>query len=165
MQGRGVKPDNVTYSGLIAAFERGGQWREALRAFEGMRAANCRPDSAAYNTAVGVLWSTGLASVQARAMQLFQAACRQGHFRMAAHMNGDAACLEHGLHVFTVGAAVAALVRWLLELRDRASKETPMVRALLAVRVWARWLVQEVVCVPRERGARCIALCSATQGR
>lgn len=38
MQTQGCKPDSITYCGLITAYERGGQWRRALKAFEQMQA-------------------------------------------------------------------------------------------------------------------------------
>lgn len=85
MQHRGCKPDAVTFGGLIAAYDRAGLWRRALTAFEAMKAHNCRPDSVVYNTVVGSLWATGLVWAQAKATQIFHAACRQGHFRLTVH--------------------------------------------------------------------------------
>lgn len=70
MQGKGCKPDSVTYGGLILAHERGGQWRRALTAFDQMKTTNCRPDSVVYNTVVGVLWNTGVVWAQAKAVQV-----------------------------------------------------------------------------------------------
>jgi pentatricopeptide repeat protein len=43
MRGRGCVPDVVTYTALISAYEKGGQWRRALGAYEAMRAAKCKP--------------------------------------------------------------------------------------------------------------------------
>lgn len=34
---QGCKPDGITYSALIAAYSRAGQWRRALKAFELMQ--------------------------------------------------------------------------------------------------------------------------------
>ena len=62
-----------------------GLWRRALTAFEQMKAHNCRPDSVVYNTIIGSLWATGLVWAQAKATQIFHAACRQGHFRLTVH--------------------------------------------------------------------------------
>lgn len=102
MQSKGCKPDSVTYGGLITALEKGGQWRRALAAFEQMKSNGCRPDSVVYNTIVGVLWRTGVLWAQAKAVHAFQAACRQGHFRLALHTNADTGTLEFGMHAFTV---------------------------------------------------------------
>lgn len=63
-----------------------------------MKAHNCRPDSVVYNTIIGSLWATGLVWAQAKATQIFHAACRQGHFRLTVHT------LEAG----APGAAAAA---------------------------------------------------------
>lgn len=38
MLGQGCAPDVVTYTALISSFEKGGQWRLALEAYERMRA-------------------------------------------------------------------------------------------------------------------------------
>ena len=70
MQAKGCKPDSVTYGGLILAYEKGGQWRRALAAFDQMKNNNCRPDSVVYNTVVGVLWNTGVVWAQAKAVQV-----------------------------------------------------------------------------------------------
>lgn len=37
LQGQGCKPDSITFSALISAYERGGQWRRALKALEQMQ--------------------------------------------------------------------------------------------------------------------------------
>lgn len=91
MQGKGCRPDAVTFGGLIAAYDRAGLWRRALAAFEQMRGMNCRPDTVVYNTIVGALWRTGLLWAQARAVAIFHAACRQGHFRLTVHTVNPAA--------------------------------------------------------------------------
>ena len=52
-------------------------------------------------------------------MQVFQAAARQGHFRLTIHSNPDSGTLECGMHAFTVGAAVVCFMRWLTEVRKR----------------------------------------------
>lgn len=70
MQGKGCKPDSVTYSGLIAALAKGGQWRQALASFEQMKQNGCRPDSVVFNNVVGALWETGIVWAQAKAVQV-----------------------------------------------------------------------------------------------
>lgn len=125
MQAKGCKPDSVTYGGLILAFEKGDQWRRALAAFDQMKNNNCRPDSVVYNTVVGALWNTGVVWAQAKAVQVFQTACRQGHFRLTVHSSSESGTVDFGMHAFTVGAAVISLMRWLSELRERLPKDGP----------------------------------------
>ncbi|KAL3162889.1 hypothetical protein ABBQ32_009337 [Trebouxia sp. C0010 RCD-2024] len=125
MQAKGCKPDSVTYGGLILAFEKGDQWRRALAAFDQMKNNNCRPDSVVYNTVVGALWNTGVVWAQAKAVQVFQTACRQGHFRLTVHTSSESGTVDFGMHAFTVGAAVISLMRWLSELRERLPKDGP----------------------------------------
>lgn len=43
MQASGCRPDAVTFSVLISAYERGGQWRRCLQAFERMQQQGFRP--------------------------------------------------------------------------------------------------------------------------
>ena len=85
MQSKGCRPDSVTFGGLIAAYDRAGLWRRALGAFDQMRNLNCRPDTVVYNTIIGALWRTGLLWAQTRATQIFDSACKQGHFRLTVH--------------------------------------------------------------------------------
>ncbi len=49
MNSQGCTPDVVTYTALISAFERGGQWQRALGAFHKMCAQGCKPDAIVYN--------------------------------------------------------------------------------------------------------------------
>lgn len=56
-------------------------------------------------------------------VQVFQTACRQGHFRLTVHSSNDSNSVEFGMHAFTVGAAVISLMRWLSDLRDRLPKD------------------------------------------
>ena len=58
-------------------------------------------------------------------IQVFQTACRQGHFRLTVHSGGESGSVDFGMHAFTVGAAVISLMRWLSELRERLPKEGP----------------------------------------
>ena len=55
-------------------------------------------------------------------LQIFQTACRHGHFRLSVHNSSDSGTVEFGMHAFTVGAAVVSLLRWLSELRERLMK-------------------------------------------
>lgn len=81
MQVQGCKPDSVTYSALITTLERGGQWRRTLKAFEAMQVAGCHPDASVFNSLMEVLWQSGVVVAQVRALQLWSAANRNGHFR------------------------------------------------------------------------------------
>lgn len=81
MQTQGCKPDSITYCGLITAYERGGQWRRALKAFEQMQSQGCHPDAAVFNSLMEVLWQSGVLLAQAKALQLWTLANRSGHFR------------------------------------------------------------------------------------
>ena len=69
---------------------QGGQWRRALVAYEDMAGSGCRPDSGVYNAVTGTLWNTGVLAAQAKAVSVFQAAVRAGHFRLSVHTAPDA---------------------------------------------------------------------------
>lgn len=69
---------------------QGGQWRRALVAYEDMGSSGCRPDSGVYNAVAGTLWNTGVLAAQAKAVSVFQAAVRAGHFRLSVHTSPDA---------------------------------------------------------------------------
>ncbi len=62
-------PDVVTYTALISAFERGGQWQLTLAAFEQMCRQGCRPDAIVYNAIIDALWQTGVVWAQVRVQQ------------------------------------------------------------------------------------------------
>lgn len=66
MQPNGCQPDVVTFTALISAYERGGQWLLALEAFEEMVQRNCRPDGIVYNAIIDALWQTGVIWAQVR---------------------------------------------------------------------------------------------------
>ena len=55
---------------MITAHNKAGQWRTSLQLFEQMQQANCRPDALVYSLVVDVLWNTGIASAQAKAVQV-----------------------------------------------------------------------------------------------
>jgi pentatricopeptide repeat domain-containing protein 1 len=81
MQQQGCRPDGITFSALITAYQRGNQWREALQAFSRMPSNNCHPDSVVYNALLEVCWSSGVLHMQMRATQIWSLANRSGHFR------------------------------------------------------------------------------------
>ena len=58
-------------------------------------------------------------------VQVFQTACRQGHFRLTVHNSNESGSVDFGMHAFTVGAAIISLMRWLSELRERLPKDGP----------------------------------------
>ena len=59
MQAQGCTPDVVTFTALISACERSGQWHMALQAFQEMLAQGCKPDAIVYNAIIDALWQTG----------------------------------------------------------------------------------------------------------
>lgn len=121
MQQQGCRPDVVTFTALIQAYERGGQWRRALAAFEEMRSRACPPDSIVYNAIIDVLWETGLAWAQRRAVALFRQASREGLIRRHSHGGPDSA--ELNLHSTTAGVALLSLHCWLQDLNERLQAE------------------------------------------
>eukprot|EP00884_Botryococcus_braunii_P006594 jgi/Botrbrau1/15936/Bobra.0088s0002.1 len=86
----------------------------ALQAFDEMQTQGHRPDVAAYNMVIGTLMQSGIQSVIRRAVQLFQAAMRQGIIRTM-----PLGSSEVGVVAFTVGSAVLCTLHWLSELRSR----------------------------------------------
>jgi pentatricopeptide repeat domain-containing protein 1 len=72
MQQQGCIPDVVTFTALISAYEKGGQWRRALAAYELMRQQRCKPDAIVYNAIIDALWETGVIWAQRKALTLYQ---------------------------------------------------------------------------------------------
>lgn len=70
MRQQRCKPDLAAYTHMITAHNKAGQWRTSLQLFEQMQQANCRPDALVYTLVVDVLWNTGIASAQAKAVQV-----------------------------------------------------------------------------------------------
>ena len=70
MRQQRCKPDLSAYTHMITAHNKAGQWRTSLQLFEQMQQANCRPDALVYSLVVDVLWNTGIASAQAKAVQV-----------------------------------------------------------------------------------------------
>lgn len=64
MQANGCTPDVVTYTALISALERGGQWQLALDVFNQMVQRSCKPDAIVYNAIIDALWQTGVVWAQ-----------------------------------------------------------------------------------------------------
>ncbi len=60
----------VTYTALISAYERGGQWQKALKAFQRMLDHELKPDAIVYNAIIDCLWGTGITWAQARGGRL-----------------------------------------------------------------------------------------------
>ena len=70
MQQQGLTPDVVTYTAVISAYEKGGQWRLALSAYEQMRERGCRPDAIVFNAIIDALWETGVIWAQRKVRHL-----------------------------------------------------------------------------------------------
>jgi pentatricopeptide repeat domain-containing protein 1 len=80
MRANNCRPDVVTYTALVTAYERGGQWIKALQAFQQMQQqAGCSADAILYATLLDVLWDTGIPWAQHQAAQLFRVAVEDGH--------------------------------------------------------------------------------------
>ena len=116
MKAQGCTPDVVTYTALITAFDRGGQWHLALQAFEQMCAQGCKPDAIVYNAIIDTLWETGVCWAQRTALRLFRTAVSQGHFRQQPLL-GTSSRVELNLHALTAGVAMLSLFNWLQDLR------------------------------------------------
>jgi pentatricopeptide repeat domain-containing protein 1 len=119
MQTQGCTPDVVTYTALISAFERAGQWQMALRAFQQMCIQGCRPDAIVYNAIIDTLWETGVSWAQQKALQLFQTAVKQLHFQQQP-ISCKGSCAEINLHAMTAGVAMLSLYSWMQDIRCAA---------------------------------------------
>lgn len=115
MRVQGCAPDVVTYTALISANERGGQWRRALQAYEEMVHQGCRPDAIVYNAIIDAVWETGVIWAQRKALEIFNVARGQGHFKQQPIENVQRA--EVNLHALTAGVAVLSLYAWLVDLK------------------------------------------------
>jgi pentatricopeptide repeat domain-containing protein 1 len=60
MEAAGVRPNTITYSSLISACAKGGQWRAARDAFDTMRTQCVAPDTITYNALITAYASSGL---------------------------------------------------------------------------------------------------------
>ena len=78
MRQQRCKPDLSAYTHMITAHNKAGQWRTSLQLFEQMQQANCRPDALVYSLVVDVLWNTGIARAQAKAVQVSCKAAKLG---------------------------------------------------------------------------------------
>eukprot|EP00803_Ostreobium_quekettii_P002863 evm.model.scf_2500.1 EVM.evm.TU.scf_2500.1 scf_2500:7276-10483(-) len=119
MVASGCRPDSTTYSAVISALTRGGSWARALRAFEDMQSQACRPDAVVYNALLDVLWQSGVAPAQAKAVQLWRRAVQRGIICFNLLTGRD----EYSTVVFTVGASIISVLRWLTDLRHRIGQE------------------------------------------
>jgi pentatricopeptide repeat domain-containing protein 1 len=59
MEGKGLLPDLVTYSTLIKAYERAGQWERALEVMKVMQDNNITPNVITYSTAISAVAKAG----------------------------------------------------------------------------------------------------------
>jgi pentatricopeptide repeat domain-containing protein 1 len=125
MRFHNCRPDTITYSALISAYERGGQWLRAVKAFEAMQSQGCRPDSSIYQSMVDMLWQSGVAWLQARALQLYTSAARSWQFRFTVQQASpaDASLVEFIVPASTASVAVLSTQRWLFELRTQLDRD------------------------------------------
>eukprot|EP00887_Chlorella_sp_A99_P002940 scaffold24.g2940.t1 len=123
----GCERSVITYSSLISAcekaYERGGQWRRALDAFEAMCARGCAPDAIVYNAIIDVLWETGVGWAQRRALGIFRQASADGLLRRCCHLGAGSA--ELNLHSTTAAVALLSLHCWLADLAAQVAAGGP----------------------------------------
>jgi pentatricopeptide repeat domain-containing protein 1 len=132
MKAQGCRPDVVTYSSLLAAYRHGDQWRAVVKTFDQMLALGCKPDSHVYLNVVDLLWSTGVAWAQARALQVYGVAARQWPYRFTVQQSTpDEATLELTVPGSTPAVAAISLHKYLLGLRMELEGGGPAASALL----------------------------------
>ena len=83
-----------------------------MQALEEMQAAGHRPDAGVYNCVIEALTSSGVLAAQLKAAQLFLGGARSGQLRPVPQGGSDLAVLAS-----TVGAALLAVLQWLVDLR------------------------------------------------
>jgi pentatricopeptide repeat domain-containing protein 1 len=132
MKAQGCRPDVVTYSSLLAAYRRGDQWRAVVKTFDQMLALGCKPDSHVYLNVVDLLWSTGVAWAQARALEVYGVAARQWPYRFTVQQSTpDTATVELNVPGSTPAIAAISLHKYLLGLRMELEGGGPAAAALL----------------------------------
>jgi pentatricopeptide repeat domain-containing protein 1 len=132
MKYTGCRPDVVTYSALISAYNRSGQWHSAVRTFEQMQQHNCKPDSYVYQTVIDCLWNTGVAWAQARAWQLYVTAARNWQFRFTvqqANSSSSPGELEYVVPAITPGVGVLAQRKWVGDLVGQVESDSVLLGA------------------------------------
>lgn len=118
MKYHGCRPDVLTYTALINAYNKAGHWRKALQAFEQMQQQNCKPDSFVYQTVIDSLWQTGVSWAHNRAWQLYASAARNWQYRFTVQLASKSSSrdLEYMVPAFSPGVAILALRKWLADL-------------------------------------------------
>ena len=111
MQRQGLTPDVVTYTAIISAYEKGGQWRLALSGYEQMRERGCRPDAIVFNAIIDALWETGVIWAQ-RKVRIPPASENPCHTRQmrASPGKSQGACRAVDLLIFESSCAGAVPV-------------------------------------------------------
>jgi pentatricopeptide repeat domain-containing protein 1 len=124
MQKEGNRPDVITFAALINAFERGHQWRLALTALDMMQNFGLHPDANIFNSLLDVLWQSGIALAQARALQLWSMANRTGLFRIYISKTSETSSqLQYTALALSGGALCVTLLRWIGEMKSRLARE------------------------------------------
>lgn len=131
MKHSGCRPDVVTYSALISAYNKSGQWHKAVKAFEQMQQHNCKPDSQVYQTVIDSLWGTGVVWAQVRAWQLYMAAGRNWQYRFTVQQSNSSnpSDLEYVVPCTTPGVAVLAVRKWLADLVGQVESDSTLLGA------------------------------------
>lgn len=123
MKVQNCKPDSMTYTALLHAFEKGGQWHRAVRIFEQMVQQGCRLDTLVHHTIIDLLWQSGVVWAQAKALQLFNSALRNYHVRLGVLQNIENGVLEASVPSLSIGVAVLSLLKWLSDTRHWIEQE------------------------------------------
>lgn len=76
-----------------------------------------RVDPAFYHAAIDVLWCTGVAQVQVKAMQFFNSISKQSRVQLAVQTALESNTLTVIVPPHSVGCAIIAIYSWLLETR------------------------------------------------
>jgi len=137
MRKHGCRPDAVTYSALISAYSKAGQWHKSVQTFEQMQQQHCKPDSLVYQTIIDSLWQSGVCWAQARAWQLYTAAARNWQYRFTVQQGSCTSQQELELVVpaCSPGVGVLALRKWLGDMVAQAESDITLLAGLAGGRM------------------------------
>ena len=89
-----------------------------------MQSIGLHPDANIFNSLLDVLWQSGIALAQARALQLWSVANRSGLFRIYSS-NPDSSQLRYSALAMSGGAMSVTVLRWVGEMKSRLAREGP----------------------------------------
>lgn len=102
-------------------------WQGAHRTYQKLLASGVRPDSQSTATAIEALWGAGNVASSLLALQVFEAACKAGVFRLAVAVRAPEPAVEFTLPVSGACMALISLWRLLAELRGRVTRDGPQI--------------------------------------